>query len=511
MKRQKHMRLLAAATLLFLLAGCAPETPGAAGTADPVPVVSQPPAPLAASDGIDWNDLPEIWTGTGGSQTSPALRSNTCLCVTGSFYEETDLPTREIDGVSCYRSRAQLTALRDKALQTTINQTLQETLDHLEAQTDPLAAFVTEEVLACDPLYRTSSIWPSFTLSGNLLSAGAYRFDDIYAYDATDGRLVCSQHSTQAEFCTYDLSNGRKLILSDLFVDGTDLNTLLNPLLSSALSAVEGTTDWTDGTTRGGLIRPFRGLPEDYPYFSLSDTHLSIYFPMPNPYIPGSYTVDLPLESLEDCLAQPTAASTDYFDEDVESPLYFRYSPSLRLSAADEDLLTLYGQASLTVRPYLIAASGEPAVDAINADLRKIYRSLAEQPLPMDLSAYAEDPSAYMYANSNLEFYRGYVHFSLSILAGRPDAFDSDCSLSLNRFYDRATGQPIPLSAVLRDPDDALACMAGLGFVIDDPAAHYNWYSYTPLGNFWVCAGNDLSQTCEVPACYFNTDFFTHS
>ncbi|MGM9639168.1 MAG: hypothetical protein ACI3XT_06210 [Butyricicoccaceae bacterium] len=512
MKRQKHMRLLAAVTLLFLLAGCAPEAPSdTTGTPDPAPIVSQPSAMLAVSNDIDWNDLPETWTGTGGSQTSRYLRNNTYLCITGSLYEESDLPTREIDGVSCYRSRAQLTALRDKTLQADINQKLQETFDRLEAQTDPLEAFVTEEVLACDPLYRTSSIWPSFTMSGNLLSAGAYRFDDIYAYDASDGRLICSQHSVQAEFCTYDLATGRQLTLSDLFVDGTDLNALLNPLLSSALSAVEGTTDWIDGTTLGGLIRPFRGLPVDYPYFSLSDTYLSIFFPTPNPYIAGSYTVDLPLESLEEYLAQPAAASTDYFDEDIERQLYFRQSPSLRLSAADEDLLTLYGQTSLTVRPYLIAPSGKPAIDAINADLREIYRSLAEQPLPAELSSYAEDPSAYLYANSNLEFYRGYVHFSLSILAGRFDDCDSDCTLSLNRFYDRATGQPIPLSAVLRGPDDALAFLAGQGFDIDDPAAHYNWYSYTPSYSFLVCAANDPSQTCEVPVCYFNIDFFTHS
>lgn len=511
MKRQKYLGWVAALALGLLLTGCRPEVPPdpPADPPDPAPIVSLPPALLAVSAEVDWNDVPEVWVGTGGSRSAAYLRRNTYLCVTDTLCQETYLPTEEKEGVTFYRVQGRMTGLRDKALQARINQQLQTDYDRLAAENDFFQRNVTDAVRACDPLFLNSSVYPAYSLCGSLLSVGLYRNDDIYAYDAALGSPACTRSRFQTAVCTYDLSSGRQLTLSDLFVDGTDLNALLNPRIAAELASLEGEIDWRNGDSYGGLIRPFRGLPRDYPYFSVNDTHLNILFPTDNPYIDGSCTIGIPLEALETFLAQPAASPAEYLDSDVPTELYFRISPTLQLSAKSDDLLPLFGQESLSIRPYLLTgASDAPALEAINRDLQSIYADLAAQPLPAELAACADDLDAYLYAYSDVALYRGYVHLNISIMAGHPGG--SDLMYHFNRFYDRATGQPIPLSAVLRCPDEALACIAGLGLVIDDPAAHYNWYCYAPAGIFWVCADNGPSPSCEVPACYLNTDFFTH-
>jgi len=522
MKRQKYISLLLlSGILLVLLASCKASGPGndippPDASAQTNPAVPDAPeektAPVSPSllpvGSVDWNDIPDIWVGTGGTEQTVWLRTPVYSGVS-SLSADYKWDNYVQNGRSYNITTDALAGLRDNGLLAQFNTWFGSQTDRLKTMEDPLEKYLTPAVLDCDILDINTSISPSHTIAGNLLSLSVVRYDMLHAYDEDAQMLLESRSITNGAYAVFDLSTGRQLTISDLFVDGTDLDALLNPMIAAGLAATEGETDWATFRSYGGLIRPFRGLPRDYPHFSVSIDFLTIYFPGDNPYLTESYSLALPLDRLQPYLAQPIAFSTAFIEDTVETFTEFRHTPSVEITAENQELLYLFGDPDMGVRPYrLLDTLGLPGTDAINAQLNEIFTAFNSAPLPDFIADSQNIPESYAYASSVLMPNRAFVQLQISAYVGTPG--QSTDYRTFARMFDPHTGEAVPLSAILNDGECALDELACQGLVIEDTDAHYGWYCYGPH-EIYVCGSNDLSPTYTLPSEYFNLDYFSEN
>ncbi len=517
MKRQKYIsRLLIFTWLLGLLTGChsavpdntVPDPPPPASETTTPPLSEETPtgeitaAPLPARGAVDWNDIPDLWTGTGGSEASQWLDSR--IYTTASCLQSEDTYENIQDGIySLTLTTPKVSCLKNSALEAEINTWLQEATLQLQNTESPLEKYLTEEVLSCPTANLYTSIFPGHTFAGNLLSISVMRSDSLYAYDEEAQELLESRAATSTRYAVFDMRTGQQITLSDLFVNGTDLNALLNPMIASGLAATEGETDWSTFRSYGGLIRPFRGLPRDYRDFALSDEYLTLHFPPNNPYMEESYTLYLPLEQLAPYLAQPVTDCTAFVTDAVETFETFRATPCIQNTADDYSLLYLFGDETMGVRPYRLTDKlDRPVIERVNAQIGDIFTALHDMPLPEALQDARSVSDSFSYASSALMANRAYIQFQISAYVGRIG--ESPLHLTCARMFDAETGEAIPLGAVLADRENALLALAEQGLHIDDPDSHYGWYIYGPGGEIYICADNSLSPTYTLRSGFFD-------
>jgi len=522
MKRQKYISLLLLpACMLVLLASCKATGPG---NDIPPPEesaqtdLSTPEAPeeknetispsLLPAGSVDWNDIPDSWVGTGGPEQTVWLSAPVYSGIS-TLSTDYNWDNYVENGRSYNITTDVLAGLRDSGLQEQFNTWFGSQTDRLKTMEDPLEKYLTPEVLDCDILDINTSISPSHTMAGNLISLSVVRYDMLHAYDTDAQMLLESRGITNGAYAVFDLSTGRQLTISDLFVDGTDLDALLNPMIAAALAATEGETDWATFRSYGGLIRPFRGMPRDYPYFSVSNDFLTIYFPGDNPYLAESYSLTLPLDRLQPYLAQPIAFSTAFIEDTVETFTEFRHTPSVEITAENQELLHLFGNPDMGVRSYrLLDTLGLPGTDAINTQLNEIFGTFGSAPLPDFIADSQNIPESYAYASSVLMPNRAFVQMQISAYVGTPG--QSADYRTFARMFDPYTGEAVPLSAILNDEECALGELAYQGLIIEDADTHYGWYCYGP-NEIYVCGSNDLSPTYTLPSEYFNLDYFSEN
>lgn len=375
MKKKQALALLLLPALL--LGGC--QTPAAPENPDPPGETQSDVQPLAlpSSDGIDWGSAPCDTPGSGDPMPqSPSFPYYT-YHVSGYVQDSYGGYGTEADenGVILTVNSCALTGLKDEKLQEEINALISERVEALssspvdvdllstakaqgfDAHIGPAGgAQATEnygEVSAC--ARRFVSAYAAVT--GRLLSIQLAREDSLELYDG-GGELIFLDNwvdlGRRQEVLLYDLGSGQPLALSDLFFSGSDYHALLDGKIAAMLSGEE-------------LKRPFRGLPEDYPYIWV-DQGLQVSFPPSNPYTTGSRYFFIPLEDLytvsgmffEDpspYLADSAAVSFTSVDLPVELS-------SVPLSAA------LLPEGESIVAPRL--RGGDPSVaDAVNAALDK--------------------------------------------------------------------------------------------------------------------------------------------
>ena len=515
MKRQKYGSLLLSLLFLLQISACAPDR---AVSADPLPSQMESTdtpgegssasalSPLPSGSTVDWNDIPEVWEGTGGTEKTTWLGSRVYQSAVSLSYDSTSEQLQE--GLfNLYLTLPTYGGLKDPQLSETINQWSAAASAELQDGGNPLERYLTEDIRTASLLDGYSSISPNHFLSGNLLSVSVDRYDAMQAYDEAEQSLLAMYDASAYRCAVYDLRTGRQLTLSDLFVDGTDLHRLLDPLIAEKLAASENETNWNTFRSYGGLIRPFRGLPRDYPYFMVSDSYLMLYFPYGNPYLSESYTVYLPLDALADHLAQPVMDNTSFVTESVDIYTQFRAAPSMTNTADNYDLLNLFGDEQLGIRPYRLKdALQRPAIDQVNAEASDIYAALHDAPLPDWLEAARQDPGCYSYAGSALMSNQAFITLQISVYAGISGSGEIPQYQVLSRTYDAETGEALPLSAVLRDTDAALAELAAQGLHLSGLESHYNWYCYSPDGEIYIGAENGMSPTYTLARGYFDTD-----
>lgn len=513
MKSKKQLSALILASLMLLSSCGEKQSPEQQDAVNQPPITQDSkepetyipkPQPLPSLGETDWNDIPEVWEGTGGPDASEWLNSRVYSTI--STLHSEDFYENQQDGpYSVNVTVPSISGLLNKELERKINEWMAASTEALRSQESYLERYVTEEVLACPSASIYTNISPNHFISGNLISVSVMRTDMIFAYDDEAEKLIENRLVTTSLYRTYDMASGSEISLSDLFVDGTDLHAILDPIIAEELASSEGEIDWGSFQTYGGLKRPYRGLPKDYSNFALSESHLMIFFPPDNPYLSENYTVYIPLDLLKEYLAQPMSSCLPYVEEDLESYTSFRDFPSMVNTAENNDMLYLFGDEQLAVRPYrLISEIEYPHADKINAYIGDIFTALHDAPLPEWLSDAKQDPESYCYADSAIISDRAFIQFHASVYAGWTGV--SPTYNVIARMFDTETGEPVPLSDVLNDVEGAMNELRTIGLEIDDPSTHYGWYCFGPDGEIYVCAENGLSPTYTLPAGYFSSD-----
>ena len=467
MKRQRKTAfacgVLAAALLLTSCSG---------NPSGPVSDQTVKPATLPSSGNVDWNSYSSSWTGTG--KTHSDFYSGIYYDVIYSAcaeYQDSETYTDEM-GVEHSITSFKLTKLKNKELQARINEDITENIKTLSGHTDFFEKNMPENPAEAD-CHAISSVFCNFSAFGNLLNISVHRLDSVYYSEKQDDGTLAMREAYDGDFIytTYDLMTGEKLLLSDLFVNGVDLGALLNPLAAEKLSS-ESFSMYATADSEG-LMRPFRGLPENYPHFILTYQYLEIYFPSGNPYIEGSKGILIPVELISPYLSQPSAELSGFYDDDVVIERYIRPSGIIDTTYPPETL-NLFGVKTLNTDVYTLKCPSDPQkVEKVNEALKKEYEYLGSLENP-GLMPFSPDNS---YSYSFLNAYASFL--SLEVFASSFNNGDFE-TISFCRCYDLETGRAVPLSDVTGDKDQLTAVLAEYGIKIDDYSSFYNYTVNSP-------------------------------
>ncbi|MEA4921252.1 MAG: hypothetical protein VB078_10070 [Clostridiaceae bacterium] len=455
-------------------------------------------ASLPSDDNIDWNDLPESWTGNGEKVTD--YYSGNYYEAVADKYPYTEEYSQSVDenGIECYISKDYMDGLKNLALQNEINNRLQVAYDDLTADTSFFNQKLTDEIKQGDIYNASSSISPSFTITGNVLSFSVMRYNTIYSYDNDTGPIFFGNSEIMKQF-NYDMETGKELALSDIFINGTDLNALLNPMISDELSATPDGADWEYAPSEG-IMRPFRGLPKNYPYFTLGEDSLIIYFTDGNPYITSSAAVRIPIEAISNFLAQPVSKSSDSIMGETTFRMCYRTTNLLEVDYSLKNIKA-FGREDFSFQPYLLKNNfDDPVISKINNSLLDEYNEIANSECPISLPD-SSDESINRYAYSYLETNKPFVHLGVTIAIG-------DISESIHRYFDSKTGEPISLDQIIINKEEAKQYLSENGINIGDLSTFYNFYTYLP-GELYVGESNDLCVNyVPLSADIFNLERF---
>lgn len=489
MKRKNLFCIALSLAAALLLSSCAlPASKSAAY----VPVQAE----LARSGGVDWNEVSESIMGTGGRASGHF--DNIYFYTPDNdlpFYIENG-PETEINGITHYCSNTQVQYFKNTALQDEINNFIISETQRLNGNDDFFAEYVTPDMLDADEVTQTHSTSSDLVFCGNV--ASVIISDIQYFYSSSEKYpTLGSLYRPTLSYACYDMSSGRRLSLCDLFTDDTDVAALLDPIIAAELSAIDG-----------GPARPFRGLPNDYPYFALYEGYLNIYLPWENPYTTEEYYISIPTETLSPYMAQPFAETSDYLSGGTTFYKGFRQRDTL-VNVLDPDADTMYafGNKGFAFQPVLLRdTTGKLLnIDAINAQIKTIYGQYASMEYPQEY-ADIEDlgPENYSgYAYSYIAPYRNFVAFNMgaSIYAYTPYRSET---ISTGRVFDLRTGRAVSLGELCTDPDAARQYIDSCGLYIEDPYSFYDIYTYSPDAIYIKTSGDEIS----LPAEYIDTSFF---
>lgn len=463
-------------------------------------------APLPSSGDIDWNVVPEVWTGTGGTKASESLKWD--------IYEGLDYDAVPIydtsgsnymtdDGISVYNYICHFTGLPDEAMQNKLNGDIQKAMDNYLSKRDFFEKYTPKDKDKYGEIDLTKSVYSDVAFSGNVLSVNLIFDDSIWAVENAEQDLFYSKSATSyASFC-YDLLTGKQLALSDLFIEGADLDELLGGLIAENLSG------------RFELSRPFRGLPENYPHFMLMGEYLTFYFPTPNPY--SEYLIaEVPIYKIADYMAQPTATFSDIFGD--ENTQYFYRSATedtmrIRLDK-DRQKVTPFGIEEYDFQPQFVASKEHPeAAEKINADLEKIYDSLGSLPFPQAWQEVIDGGfNNYKYSYCDLQLYRPFVMFSFNAAFGTYVDGDTGQYVRLCRCYDSYTGDVIPLENLIADKEGFEAYCKAQGIELEEGFSNFGTYMpnkvYMYPETVFDEGRYDEGYYSDIPAEFINDEYF---
>ncbi len=458
MKKRKYLALLLLPALL--LGGCQ-RAPGqddapfhdGGGTAGVQPLA------LPSSDGIRWDDAPSDTLGSGDdaprNPAFPHYAYNVSGYVQDSYGGYGTEPNAQ--GVILTVNTCALTGLRDTDLQEKINAQISERVEALSAapvDVDLVQAAAAQgfdarvgsgaggaatenygDVTAC--ARRFVSAYASIT--GRLLCIHLSREDSLELYDG-GGDLIYIEDwvilGHEQEALLFDLADGRLLSLGDLFYAGSDYHAVIDRQIAKMLGEDE-------------LKRPFRGLPDDYPYIWV-DHGIQVSLPENNPYTVGSRYFYIPLEELY--------AVSGMLLEDP-SP-YLADSAVVTLSAVDllveltsaplSSPLLAGGETTLSPR---LRGGVEPAVaDAVNSSLAQYEtRFSSADYLPESLSS-SLDSWDWTNLSADVDIVGSVLMVSYNSEFSGPDSwtYQTDCLL-----FDLYTGRRLT-AADLLVPSEAL-------------------------------------------------------
>lgn len=436
-------------------------------------------AQLPSGDNIDWNDLPESWTGNGEKATN--YYSGNYYEAIADQYPYTEEYSQSVDenGIECYISKGYIDGLKNLALQNEINNQLQVAYDDLAADTSFFDEKLTDEIKKGDSFSASYSISPSFTITGNVLSLSVMRYNTIYSYDNDTGPIFFGNSEIMKQF-NYDMETGKELALSDIFVKGTDLNALLNPMISEELSKTSDGADWEYAPSEG-IMRPFRGLPKNYPYFTLGEDSLIIYFTDGNPYITSSSVVRFPIEAISNFLAQPVSKSSDSLGGETTFRMCYRTTNLLQTDYSLKNI-NAFGREDFSLQPYILKNNyDDPIISKINTSLMDEYHEITNSDYPASLPD-SSDENIYRYAYSYLETNKPFVHLGVTVAIG-------DISEMIHRYFDAETGEPISLDELIINEEETKQYLSENGINIGDFSTFYNFYTYLP-GEIYVGESN---------------------
>ena len=349
----------------------APSNGADADGQDPSPAPGPDSLPLPASGGVDWNDAPAQSVGEGGrpdGEPVMPLHSYSVFdyCSYDSSYTA-DKPDER--GVLLSTHAVTITGLRNQVLQSRLNELIPQRLQELAAAEAPCSA---DELRTLADEHGAASacinrfIYVSAQVSGRVLSLRFTASDSLSFRDAGGNEIVAGewvQLGFSQDWHMYDMHDGRRLRLRDLFFDGAEYAPVIDAAIAEAL---------TDAEDSFSLKRAFRGLPEDYPYADAQDGNLCIWFPADNPYIDGEYYFNIGPEALYSLCAilyeDPSAYLTDEATVNFcafSHPIDVSAHPFEAAAAAQTD-----GQSAPLYGPRLSRGASQSVMDAVNAALR---------------------------------------------------------------------------------------------------------------------------------------------
>lgn len=459
------------------------------------PLYAPSPSPLPVSGDINWNDISDEWRGTGGSEASDIASWGVyeALNYERLPYEMTYYDWEE-KGIFKTRSVAHFSGLENKRLQNEINTKVSEITDSFFKDE---SFFKGVDIHNPDgELYLSQSAYTDVCMTGNILSVNISMYQ--YIFDGNNEKYKNDYYAMN-----YDILTGKQLRLSDLFTDGCDVGALLNPIISAKLSS------------SNQLKRPFRGLPKDYPNFSLQGDGLVLFMPSSNPY-GAADTIIIPFQDLLHCLAQPTAEITETI-KDANIYMIYRSGDSWkRVTDKDMPYIDVFGDENYRIdTDYVKSAKNPEAADKINADLKDIYSVIASLPMPEKWENAIKDGSenAFGYAYSDLTVNQSFIMFHFMACMDFAESYSANEIMRFSRCYDAETGEIIKLKDLIKDEKGFDAYLRDNGIEISDDFSNFGTYRpdeiYFYEGGLGTVYG--VNEEYTVPYELINTDYFkTH-
>jgi len=496
-------RKYTAPVILFLLLAMLSSCSSAGQVNDSIPEAS----PLSAMGGIDWGDCPKSMVSTSGLGRTTYFDDGIYTAVYDNFpYEYTYNNEVTQQGIELYTTRINFTGLQNTQLQKMLNQVSDEATEVFLNDNSFFDENLKEEYFEMDNTYFSRSIDPTVTFCGNIVNFNIYCYESIFCYDEGGDDYV-DMNRISAMISCYDMESGKKLALEDLFVNGTDVSALLNPLIAKNLGSDENNV----------LIRPFRGLPANYPYFSLYDDFLSIYLPEENPYTTGNFYVNIPINEVEAYLARPTADIKACVPQSCVLRPAFRGDKAFVATADKAEEMYAFGKAEMAFMPHYVrsTAGNDTTADMINRDLKNVYSHLALMEYPDEWQEYDDmGLSCYKSVYNDIIIYRPFLWLHIECSISDDEGLYPTKFVAVHRCYNTKTGQPIPLSELIRDEEGLKEYLKWQNVEIDDLSTFYNFYlAYSPDAIYLLPSDEHGVHTGEydsvsIPEEYINTEYF---
>ena len=487
----------------------APEAPEA-------PVTPEGPAPtpgaveLALPDplGAGWNQPCLSAMGTGPAAEGPA--PGILTSVTPPYEGGASIEEREADGCTVFVPELTLSGFRNLLLQETVSDDLQALFADLRARRP--AVDLSARMAELNAEAGTAEYYLNWNLSamGDLLCLQASAFLNVTYGDAAGQWITSDYRQLYTDVLYYDLRDGHKMTLAELFAPDCDYMALLNRLTRAAL------TDFT-------LTRPFAGLPEGYPMLLLTGYGAPLEMTAQCPYFnalsetywmeSGGTTPVLPLAELYPHMPILWGDCAAHFEDEtpVERIAPERYD--LRMGGQEYVLPSNEEYTNTVSLPRIASGVPEEVRDAVNGALAGMEEQATTQArtwfeeymqtLPPEGTCWSWIDPSFDVVGSYLQ-----VNYSLSVSTAAANRWESYCAV-----FDLRTGGRVTLRELLADeeaaflylmenseltPEEGRAALAGSNFILN--------YSL----NLWgaLPAADGVSKDWTLPSSFVNADLF---
>lgn len=455
---KRLLALLLAALMLCTLCACT-ETKEKAPTPEPEPTTPEPEKTLpdgtmADPYGLGWNEPSASAMGTGEKTDAGAPG---VLNVLYNFYTSSEERTNET-GCTVSVTKIELTGMKNVLLKGQIEKDIQAMNDDLAARrpTPDLAARMAETGAASTQ--ATYSISDSLNIVGNLLCVQGQGWYTVNYCDADGTALASDTTTAYAAALYYDLRDGHRMTLSELFAPDCDYMALLNAAVTARLS---GAQDESEGDGYE-LTRPFAGLPADYPLIFVSDGSLEVELTDRCPYLGTLSPTGVPGTALYfelgdfwrqmpvlwgDASAGFEGAQTNAYAPE-QYDLRFRSEQAALPDGSTAQLVRLSGGAPENAAAAIDAALqtlGQQALDWVAAQYKQLN--------PAAGSVWVGVLPSYNVVGPFLT-----VSYNLDI-----DGGTAAVHTELKSVFDLHSGAQVTLRTLLRDPEAAVAALTGEG------------------------------------------------